>query len=196
MRIDAPVRPLHPQFYRETQQPIAYALCVFNKLKKQLALTSRSSSFRSVLPANPITTVRTKISMRFRAQDQSAQEQGFALIVTISMMILLALLAVGLLSLSTVSLRASNQGQALIEARSNARMAAMMAIGQLQDLTGLDTRVTASAKLVDDSNIEVAGVWRSWEGTNHDNNGMPIPPDYGSKNQAGDPSGFGGGRVE
>ncbi|MFC7337240.1 hypothetical protein ACFQY0_08635 [Haloferula chungangensis] len=104
------------------------------------------------------------------------------------MMILLALLAVGLLTLSSVSLRASNQGQALVEARSNAKMAAMMAIGQLQGLTGLDTRVTASAKLLDESNVEVAGAWRSWEGTNHGSDGMPIPPDYGTKTQAGDPS--------
>ncbi|MEP4078367.1 hypothetical protein [Haloferula sp.] len=115
------------------------------------------------------------------------------------MMILLALLAVGLLTLSTISLRSSNSGLAQSEARSNARMAAMMAIGQLQSLTGLDTRVTASARLLDEENIEVSGVWRSWEGTNHDSGGRPIVPDYGSKNQSGDPSealgGTGSGRF-
>jgi len=114
--------------------------------------------------------------------------QGFALIITISLMVLLSLLAVGLLSLSTVSLRASSSGSAQLEARGNARMAAIMAIGQLQDLSGLDTRVTASAKLADSSNIDVAGVWRSWEGTNQGNDGVPIPPDYGSKNDTGDAS--------
>lgn len=113
-------------------------------------------------------------------------ERGFALIITISMMILLVVLAVGLLSLSTISLRSSSSGLAQAEARGNARMAAIMAIGQLQDLTGLDTRVTASAKLVDNGNVEVAGVWRSWEGTNHGSDGMPVPPDYSSKNEDGD----------
>lgn len=133
-------------------------------------------------------TFSHKVKTRLQLDSKPRVESGFALIITISMMILLALLAVGLLSLSTVSLRASSQGLALQEARSNARMAAMMAIGQLQSLSGLDTRVTASARLVDDSNIDVAGVWRSWEGTNHDGDGMPIPPDYDSKNEAGDPS--------
>lgn len=118
----------------------------------------------------------------------SGSRRGFALIVTITMMVLLVILTVGLLSLSSVTLRSSNQGRAIVEAQSNARMAAMMAIGQLQHLSGLDTRVTASAKLLDDGNIDVAGVWRSWEGTNHRSDGMPIPPDYGSKFQPGDPS--------
>ena len=104
------------------------------------------------------------------------------------MMILLSLIAVGLLSLSSISIRASANTLAQAEARSNARMAAMMAIAQLQELTGLDTRVTASAKLVDQSNIDVTGVWRSWEGTNHDQDGKPIAPDYNSKSQVGDPS--------
>ena len=116
-----------------------------------------------------------------------SRQRGFSLVVTVSMMVLLAIIAVGLLSLSSVTLRASVAGNAQAEARSNARMAALLAIAQLQELAGADTRVTASAKLLSDSNIEGTGVWRSWEGSTHDGTGEPIPPDYDLKNQAGDP---------
>ena len=57
-------------------------------------------------------------------------------------MILLTIIAVGLLSLSAVSLRSSSQSTAYAEARANARLALMIAIGELQRQTGLDTRVT------------------------------------------------------
>jgi len=45
------------------------------------------------------------VNLRFR------KRRGFALVVTLSMMILLTLLAVGLLALSSVSLRAGSQGR-------------------------------------------------------------------------------------
>ncbi|BCX46325.1 hypothetical protein HAHE_02330 [Haloferula helveola] len=60
-------------------------------------------------------------------------------------MLLLTLLAVGLLSLSTISLRGSSQGSAQAEARANARMALVMAIGQLQKHAGDDRRITVAA---------------------------------------------------
>lgn len=67
-------------------------------------------------------------------------------------------------------------------------MAAIMAIAQLQEMTGLDTRITASAKLVDEDNVEATGVWRSWKGTDNDGSGKAEAPDYRSKNEAGEPS--------
>ena len=116
--------------------------------------------------------------------------QGFSLIVTITMMILLSLIAVGILSLSSITLRASSAGSAQAEARSNARMAAMMAVAQLQELSGADTRITASSKVIDSSNPENSGVWKSWEGNDRDSEGIPIAPDYDLKLQAGDPTEF------
>ncbi len=68
---------------------------------------------------------------------------GFALVVTLSLMILLTVIAVGLLSLSAVSLRTSSQGQAVAEARANARLALMMAVGELQREMGPDSRISA-----------------------------------------------------
>ena len=68
---------------------------------------------------------------------------GFALIVTLSLMILLTIIAVGLLSLSAVSLRSASQGQASAAARANARLALMMAIGELQKQLGPDSRISA-----------------------------------------------------
>ena len=76
-------------------------------------------------------------------------QRGFALVSALSMMVLLTLLAVGLLSLSVISLRNSTQGQAQAEARANARMALMVALGELQKQMGPDMRVSAESSLFD-----------------------------------------------
>lgn len=69
--------------------------------------------------------------------------RGFALVATLTMMVLLVLLAVGLLSLSAVTLRSSSQGSSQAEARANARIALMLAIAQLQSELGPDSRISA-----------------------------------------------------
>ncbi len=73
--------------------------------------------------------------------------RGFALVITLSLMVLLTLLAVGLLSLSSISIRTSDKSQAVNTARQNARMALMLAIGELQRYAGLDQRITATADM-------------------------------------------------
>ena len=90
---------------------------------------------------------------------------GFALVITLSLMILLTVIAVGLLTLSSISLRASTQGNAMATARSNARMALMLAIGELQKSAGTDQCVTARADVVTgtSANAHLTGVWDSWE---------------------------------
>jgi hypothetical protein len=70
---------------------------------------------------------------------------GFALVASLALMILLTVVAVGLLSLSAVSLRSSSQGAARAEAQANARLALMLAIGELQKQLGPDQRVSMVA---------------------------------------------------
>lgn len=90
---------------------------------------------------------------------------GFALIVTLSLMVLLILLAIGLLTLSSISLRAASQGDAMATARANARLALMVALGELQTHAGPDTRITATGSIMDSaapSKAHLTGVWDSW----------------------------------
>jgi Tfp pilus assembly protein PilX len=84
---------------------------------------------------------------RLLATKSHDNPRGFALVISLSLMVLLTVLAVGLLSLSTISLRSSTQGDAMAEARANARLAMYLAIGELQHLAGPDQRVTAAADL-------------------------------------------------
>ncbi|MES2980854.1 MAG: hypothetical protein V4727_00960 [Verrucomicrobiota bacterium] len=72
---------------------------------------------------------------------------GFALIVTLLLMILLSIVILGMLSLSSVVLRSSSQDQAMATAQSNAKLALMIAIGDLQKAAGPDQRVTTTANI-------------------------------------------------
>jgi hypothetical protein len=88
-------------------------------------------------------------------------------------MILLVLLAVALLSLSSIALRTSSQGEAMATAKSNARLALVLAIGELQKELGPDRRISASAEILDEKPETSAadgvayshylGVWDSWD---------------------------------
>ena len=96
----------------------------------------------------------------------SLRPRGFALVVTLSLLILLTTLAVGLLSLSGIALRATQQNEAQAVARANARLALKMALGELQKQAGPDQRVTANASLLETARSKVAnrqwaGVWRT-----------------------------------
>lgn len=103
-------------------------------------------------------------------------KKGFTLIITISLLVLLTMVAVGVLSLSSVTLRSSSQGLAQQEARANARMALMMAIGQIQKNLGPDQRITTEADQLSaggsgdassaaEGQKNWTGVYRSWLST-------------------------------
>jgi hypothetical protein len=115
--------------------------------------------------------------------------RGFALIATISIMALLVMVGLGMLSLSKVELRSSQNSKAMAEAQANARMALMIAIGELQRHTGSDTRITAPADIVESGAPPLTGVWKSWQGTDHDSTGRPIKPDYTVKTRSESTSG-------
>jgi len=83
-------------------------------------------------------------------------------------MILLTLIAVGLLTLSSVSIRSSAQGNSMATAQANARMALLLALGELQKNAGPDQRITARADILDSAsaktkNPRLTGVWKSWD---------------------------------
>ena len=104
--------------------------------------------------------------------------RGFALVVTISLLVLLTVVAVGLLTLSSIAVRTGGQAAAQAEARANARLALLLAIGDLQKQLGPDQRVSANAAILADPEAagepagdEIAhpqwlGVWDSFAGDN------------------------------
>lgn len=111
------------------------------------------------------------------------KRQGFALVATLLLMVLLALLAIGMLSLSAVTLRTTTRVDAMAEARANARMALMVAIGELQEAMGPDRRISATSEILGTASAPVAkpnltGVWESW--WDFDPNASS-PPDYSSE---------------
>lgn len=78
-------------------------------------------------------------------------------------MILLTVIAVGLLTLSSISLRSATQADAMAAARANARLALMLALGDLQKYAGPDQRITARADVdaTNTINQRLTGVWKS-----------------------------------
>ncbi|MEO8617294.1 MAG: hypothetical protein ABI600_19330 [Luteolibacter sp.] len=54
---------------------------------------------------------------------------------------MLTIIAVGLLSLASILLRSTSQGEVMANARANARLALLLAIGELQKNAGPDQRV-------------------------------------------------------
>ena len=76
------------------------------------------------------------------------QEGGFALVATLSVMVILVMVSLAMLSLASIELRTSQSGAAWREAQANARMALMLALGDLQRHAGLDQRVTAEADIL------------------------------------------------
>lgn len=93
--------------------------------------------------------VKNPPAYRFRIRHLQGGPSGFALVITLSLMVLLTVIAVGLLGLSVISLRGTSQADAMAVAKANARMAMMLALGELQKEAGPDQRITASASILD-----------------------------------------------
>ena len=110
---------------------------------------------------------------------------GFALVATVSMMVLLTLVAIAMLSLSTIEQRSSggSANEADRMARANARMALMIALGELQEAAGPDQRVTATASILGNSDNSYASGTTAqngrvhWAGVWDTSNYSPADPD-------------------
>ncbi len=85
-------------------------------------------------------------------------------------MVLLAIITVGTLSLSVVTLRSGTQDSAQAQAQANARMALIIAIGELQKQMGPDQRISANGNILENPDTPAnesrhrhwTGVWDSW----------------------------------
>lgn len=110
-------------------------------------------------------------------------------------MILLTVIAVGLLTLSSISLRTSTQGEALATARANARVSLMLAIGDLQKQLGPDTRISATADQISTTDPTTsttpqaqkhwAGAYNSWPALS---TARPSAPEFLQWFVSGDPA--------
>ena len=128
--------------------------------------------------------------------NRSIPPRGFALVVTLVLMVLLSILALGLLSLSSVELRntATWQNQSL--ARQNALLALNLAIGELQKNLGPDQRTSTTASLLDENsnNPNWVGAWnteggfRGWMVSGNEATTQPADPAADVSVQAFTPS--------
>lgn len=114
------------------------------------------------------------------------KQSGFALVVTLVLMVLLSILALGLLSLANIELRNTGEREKMGLARQNALLALQIAIGELQKNLGPDMRTSANASLVDanfeNTNPNWVGVWnteggfRNWLISGNENASQPADP--------------------
>ena len=114
------------------------------------------------------------------------RRSGFALVVALGLMAFVLLLLLSITTLVQVESQSAGIAKSQLEAEQSALLAMQMAIGELQAFTGLDTRVTASSTLLNEDNVPVTGVWRSWEGSDRQSDGKPIIPNYAAKRAPGD----------
>ena len=102
--------------------------------------------------------------------------RGFALVIALSLMAFVVLLLLSIATLLRVEQMGADTARQQLEAEQVALLSLNLAIARLQETAGLDQRVTAPAASVASVNgpQELIGVWRSWEGLDHDTTtGLP-----------------------
>ena len=77
-------------------------------------------------------------------------KNGFALVLALSLMSLVFLLVVSLVSLVSTDLNLSELRKQKVLAQANARMGMMVALGEIQKHLGPDTRISATADILDE----------------------------------------------
>ena len=134
------------------------------------------------------------------ASSRPPRHPGFALVLALVVMSMIVLVVLSLAGLLRIESGLAYNRQSDLIARLNALASLRLAQGALQERLGPDTRVSAPASIHDDPAVSsattpgadpfeypVLGVWRSWEGHDHDRRpgsryaGRPRAPDYLSK---------------
>ena len=104
----------------------------------------------------------------FSKQVRRSRKRGFALIATLTLMMLLTLIAVGLIALASSQTRIAQYSVMQAEARQQALVGLDAAIAELQVELGPDQRVSASSGILQSgtgaSTTHLLGVWNSWDG--------------------------------
>ena len=97
---------------------------------------------------------------------RGGQRRGFALVASLTLMMLLGLIAVGILAVASTQNRIAAQTILLAEARQQALIGLDAAISDLQMEMGPDQRVSASSGITSDNPAtpqHILGVWNSWK---------------------------------
>ncbi len=107
---------------------------------------------------------------RSRPYSQDSHQSGFALVIALSLMAFVVLLLLSMTALLQVETRAAESTLQTLQARESARLALMLAIGELQKHAGPDQRVTARADILGDGNFAPearfwTGVWDTTDPT-------------------------------
>ncbi|MEY4243509.1 MAG: hypothetical protein RLZZ245_1094 [Verrucomicrobiota bacterium] len=131
-----------------------------------IVITKTSAATPQVVSRNP-QKILSPVNHPTPPNLKKRQPRGFALVVSLMLMILLTVVAVSLLTLSSVALRTTNQGTAAATARNNARLAMMLALADLQASLGPDQSVSAPASSVIKNSRQphLTGAWNSWQWT-------------------------------
>ncbi|MEY4272693.1 MAG: hypothetical protein RL250_1559, partial [Verrucomicrobiota bacterium] len=122
-----------------------------------------------------------------------AKRSGFSLVLALVMAAALVIVIIVLAAFLKVESRLAVNSVLLTRARLNTVASMRLAQGNLQQMLGPDTRITAPSAVFDDPtatdtfDFPVLGVWRSWEGLDHETSntnylGRPLQrPDYNLK---------------
>lgn len=113
-------------------------------------------------------SMKLRQTQKLSSPARKRQKKGFALIATLTLMMLLAMLAVAIMATAASQNRIALQTMLQAEARQQALVGLDAAIGELQVELGPDQRVTASSGILSNNDSGAAqhllGVWNSWDG--------------------------------